>query len=89
MRPTVVTGMQVCILLLVKVSCLLAEGSVVPTEFVVKAGTVRYWTFYLSGPTRVVGAFHASGGSRNDIEAVIAEWSECENWINGNQANVY
>ena len=36
----------------------------------------------------VTGEFHASGGSGNDIEAIVAEWGECENWINGHQARV-
>lgn len=39
-----------------------------------------------TGPTmtnaHVTGNFHASGGSANDIEAIVAEWGECENWIN-------
>ena len=35
---------------------------------------------------RVVGSFRASGGSGNDIQPLLAEWSECENWINGHEA---
>lgn len=35
---------------------------------------------------RVIGSFHASGGSGNDIQVVLAEESEFENWINGHQA---
>ncbi len=35
---------------------------------------------------RVVGSFRASGGSGNDIQIVLAEESEFENWINGHQA---
>jgi hypothetical protein len=35
------------------------------------------------------GSFHASGGSGNDIQAVVATSSEFENWINGHQARVY
>ena len=34
----------------------------------------------------VVGSFRASGGSGNDIAAVLAAESEFENWINGHQA---
>jgi len=47
---------------------------------------VRYWTFVVT-PTmtnaHVAGSFHASGGAGNDIEAIVAESGECENWING------
>jgi hypothetical protein len=47
---------------------------------------VQYWKFEVS-PTmtnaHVTGTFHAAGGFGNDIEAIVAEWSECENWING------
>jgi hypothetical protein len=57
----------------------------------VSPSQVRYWKFEVS-PTmtnaHVTGEFHASGGSGNDIEATVAEWDECENWINGHQANV-
>jgi hypothetical protein len=54
-------------------------------------GDVRYWinvdiTKMLS-PV-VVGSFRASGGSGNDIAAVLAAESEFENWINGHQARV-
>jgi hypothetical protein len=52
-----------------------------------------YITFPFSipeGATRVSvkGAFHAFGGSGNDIQAVIANSVEFENWINGHQAQV-
>ena len=46
---------------------------------------VRYWKFEVS-PTMTnacYGNFHASGGAGNDIEAMVAEWGDCENWING------
>jgi hypothetical protein len=69
-------------------SALLSASTLVPSEFVVKPGVVRYWRFNVSAGARVAGIFRASGGTRNDIEAIIAEWSECENWINGNRANV-
>jgi hypothetical protein len=36
----------------------------------------------------IKGRFRASGGAKNDIESVIADWAECENWINGNRAKV-
>lgn len=51
----------------------------------------HYWKFEVSDTmlnARVIGPFHASGGFGNDIEAVLAEWSQCENWMNGHQARV-
>jgi zinc-ribbon domain len=36
----------------------------------------------------LVGSFHASGGSGNDIEAVVGQWGECENWLNGHQSRL-
>ncbi len=38
---------------------------------------------------RISGSFNVSGGSGNDIAAVIASESEYTNWINGHQARVY
>jgi hypothetical protein len=38
---------------------------------------------------RLIGSFNASGGSGNDVEAVIATEPEYSNWINGHQAHVY
>jgi hypothetical protein len=61
-----------------------------PEEFVVKARVARYWKFTVSGSTgRVAGSFRASGGSHNDIRALITDSDECENYLNGNQANVF
>lgn len=37
----------------------------------------------------ITGHFNASGGSGNDIEAVIAGENEFSNWINGHEANVF
>lgn len=61
-------------------------------QVVVRAGGHVYRKFAID-PTRmqdarVVGSFHASGGSGNDIQAVLTEESEFENWINGHQARV-
>lgn len=38
---------------------------------------------------RISGSFNASGGSGNDVSAVIASESEYTNWINGHEARVY
>lgn len=37
----------------------------------------------------LTGSFNASGGSGNDIRAVIADEMNYTNWINGHQANVF
>ncbi|HMD85954.1 MAG TPA: hypothetical protein VKO18_14765 [Terriglobia bacterium] len=37
----------------------------------------------------VTGSFNASGGSGNDIEAVIADEENYVNWINGHQSQVF
>lgn len=61
-------------------------------ELVVKAGQYRFWTVSISpqmANAQLYGSFHASGGSGNDIQAVIADESEFENWKNEHQARAY
>src|SRR5262245_40387963 len=61
-----------------------------PEEFVVKPGVARYWKFDVTGNSgRVIGAFRASGGAHNDIRMLITDSDECENYLNGNRANVF
>jgi hypothetical protein len=61
-----------------------------PEEFVVKPRLARYWRFSVSGNMgHVMGDFRASGGAHNDIRALITDSDECENYLNGNQANVF
>ena len=61
-------------------------------QTIVRAGKYFYVKFTVDPEkmqdAHVVGSFHASGGSGNDIQAVIAEESEFENWRNGHQARV-
>ncbi len=61
-------------------------------QIVVKAnGYVQYRitiTPEMVDPT-VTGSFNASGGSGNDIQAVIADETNYTNWINGHQAQVF
>lgn len=61
-------------------------------QSVVRAGKYVFVKFRVDPATmqdaHVVGSFHASGGSGNDIQAVIAEEDEFENWINGHKARV-
>ncbi len=54
-------------------------------------GYVRYRLQIADGmlQARVSGHFNASGGTGNDIEAVIATEDEFTNWINGHPANVF
>ena len=52
----------------------------------------RFWTITITPQmtdAQLVGSFHASGGTGNDIQAVITDPSEFENWKNGHQARVY
>ena len=61
-------------------------------EMVVKAGQYRFWSLPIPqemANAQLLGSFHASGGSGNDIQAVVAEPREFENWINGHEARVY
>jgi hypothetical protein len=61
-------------------------------QIVVKAnGYVQYRltiTPEMVEPT-VTGSFNASGGTGNDIQAVIADETNYTNWINGHQAQVF
>jgi hypothetical protein len=71
----------------VPVSQKIATGQVT-----VKAGAVVYYKIRIEPEMHqpvVAGSFNASGGSGNDISAVIADESEYTNWINGHEAQVY
>jgi hypothetical protein len=61
-------------------------------QIIVKAnGYVQYRitiTPEMTEPT-VTGSFNASGGSGNDIAAVVADETNFTNWINGHQAQVF
>jgi hypothetical protein len=65
-----------------------ARELLTPGSFAVQAGQMQYFTFTLAGSGRVVGKFEATGGSGNDIEAVITDADNFENWKNGHQARV-
>ena len=61
-------------------------------DIVVGAGQYQFKTFTLypeMTKAELSGSFHASGGSGNDIQAVVATSSEFENWVNGHPAKVY
>ena len=61
-------------------------------EVVVKARGYVQYRFQITPEmrdTRISGSFNASGGSGNDVEAVIAAESEYMNWINDHQARVF
>lgn len=60
-------------------------------NFAVEAGQYRYQTFTINNTLvnpHVTGTFHATGGMGNDIQVVLAEKAEFDNWINGHQAHV-
>jgi hypothetical protein len=57
-----------------------------PSSFAVNAGQMRYFQFTVNGSARVVGRFQASGGNGNDIEAVLTDADDFENWRNGHAA---
>jgi hypothetical protein len=69
-----------------------ASQKIATGQIVVKAnGYVQYRitiTPEMVDPT-VTGSFNASGGSGNDIQAVIADESNYTNWINGHQAQTF
>jgi predicted nucleic acid-binding Zn ribbon protein len=61
-------------------------------QMVVAARQYRYWTITITPQmtnAQLNGSFHAVGGTGNDIQAVIADQLEFENWKNGHQARVY
>ena len=77
-------------LLLAFAFILYADTKLTPDEFVVKPKPPRSFNFQISSSTgRVYGEFRASGGARNDIRVVIAESSECVNFLNGNRAATF
>jgi hypothetical protein len=59
-----------------------------PATFSVKAGSMYFVMFTVTGPARVIGRFEASGGQGNDIQVVLTDADDFENWKNGHQANV-
>jgi hypothetical protein len=61
-------------------------------QVVVKAHGFVQYRFQITPnmrDARISGSFNASGGSGNDVDAVIAAESEYPNWINGHQARVF
>ena len=69
-----------------------ANQKIATDQILVKAnGYVQYRLMItpdMVEPT-VTGSFNASGGSGNDITAVIADEANYTNWINGHQARVF
>jgi hypothetical protein len=55
-------------------------GGYVTNTFTVEPGMVNF---------HVVGQFNASGGTGNDIQAVLTDEGEFQNWINGHQAKAF
>jgi hypothetical protein len=59
-----------------------------PSVFTVKAGSIASFPFDVFKPGRVLGRFEATGGSGDDIEAVVTNARDWENWKNGREARV-
>lgn len=78
-------------LLILAASGLAAQPvKITPDEFVVKARVARYWRVSVAANIgTLVGSFRASGGAHNDIRVLITDSDECENYLNGNRANVF
>ena len=65
--------------------------AICPGQFEVQAGSYRSWTLNITPNmlnAHLVGSFQAGGGSGNDIQAVVADQMEFQNWINGHPARV-
>lgn len=63
----------------------------VANEFTIKPAQYFYQSFTISNTLvhpHVVGGFRAAGGLGNDIQVVLAEKGEFENWANGHQARL-
>jgi len=66
--------------------------SIFAGQMVVAARQFRFWTITITPQmtnAQLMGSFHTAGGTGNDIQAVITNPDEFENWKNGHQAKVY
>jgi hypothetical protein len=59
-----------------------------PAAFRVRPGEIYFFRFTVQHSGRVVGRFQVTGAQGNDIEAVIADADNFENWKNGHAAHV-
>lgn len=69
-----------------------ATQKIASGQIVVRANGYVQYRFQITPEMRsahVSGQFNASGGTGNDIEAVIATEAEFTNWVNGHQAQVF
>lgn len=69
-----------------------ADQKIASGQIVVRAAGYVQYRFQVTPEMRnahITGRFNASGGTGNDIEAVIATEEEFTNWINGHQARVF
>jgi hypothetical protein len=58
----------------------------------VGAGQYQSWTLTISPEmtnAQLVGSFRAAGGSGSDVQAVVTDPDDFENWINGHQSRAY
>ena len=69
-----------------------ATQKIATGQIVVRANGYVQYRFQITPDMRsahVSGRFNASGGTGNDIEAVITTEDEFTNWVNGHQARVF
>lgn len=65
--------------------------SILSGQTMVAAHQYKYWALTITPDmvdAQLEGNFHTDGGTGNDIQAVIADASEFENWKNGHPAQV-
>jgi len=66
----------------------LRQDLLTPSVFTVNAGSVFSVPFNVNKPGHVLGRFQAMGGNDNDIEAVIADADDFENWKQGHSVRL-
>src|SRR5271168_1404811 len=66
----------------------LRQDLLTPSVFTVNAGSVFSVPFNVNKPGHVLGRFQATGGNNNDIEAVIADADDFENWKKGHSVRL-
>ncbi len=64
------------------------QDALTPSMFTVEAGSLSSFPFNVYKTGRVLGRFQSTGGSGNDIEAVITDARDFENWKDGRLARV-
>jgi hypothetical protein len=66
-----------------------AQKVVAEKALTVQAGGYSWYNYNFTNQARLYGKFRAQGGSKNDIQMLIMDTDEFENWKNGNQYRRY